>query len=202
MAVQDQKRKLIIDAAVKRFQRYGLAKTTMEEIARDLDISKGSLYYYFADKDSIYVAAIEQIVNTVFEDISAFTKTTSSMKAVQERYQMLKEKVLSDYHFLFGIHEWISDRPSSLMRQVSDLVEQSEIQFLSQWIEKGQALGEVSKEHDPGKVAMILAGTLFGNWVVWCKRQGNELDLQNREKLQEYMQLENTLLNIFFRGLR
>ncbi len=72
MAEPDHKKVMILEAALKRFKRFGLSKTTMEEIARDLDISKGSLYYYFTDKESIYVAVVENIIAECFQDMSQF----------------------------------------------------------------------------------------------------------------------------------
>lgn len=49
----DEKRVKILDVAKKRFAHYGLAKTTMAEIAKDLAFSKALLYYYFPDKNSL-----------------------------------------------------------------------------------------------------------------------------------------------------
>jgi TetR/AcrR family transcriptional regulator len=56
----DDKQELIIKIAQKRFGIYGIEKTSMREIAGDLRISKGLLYYYFPDKESIYKAVIEK----------------------------------------------------------------------------------------------------------------------------------------------
>ncbi len=50
----------ILDAAMKRFGYYGLAKTTMSEIASDVGLSKASLYYYFADKDALFRAVVKR----------------------------------------------------------------------------------------------------------------------------------------------
>lgn len=49
---------LILEVAQKRFGMYGLGKTTMKEIADDLNLSKGSLYYYFSDKEHLYQAVV------------------------------------------------------------------------------------------------------------------------------------------------
>lgn len=202
MAEQDQKREVILEAALKRFKRFGLAKTTMEEIARDLEISKGSLYYYFPDKDRIYVGVIERIVSQCFTDVSATLESALSVKEVMEKYLSVKERILLDYHFLFGIHEWVSDKPSSLMRQVGDLVHQSEISFLSAWIRKGKALGEVAERHDPEKTADLLVHVLFGLWVIWCKWQAAGFELQNSDNIKEFMNRERAVLSIFFQGLK
>ncbi len=57
---RDAKADLIIAAAQKRFGLYGVEKTSMREIAGDLKISKGLLYYYFPDKENLYKAVIEK----------------------------------------------------------------------------------------------------------------------------------------------
>ena len=46
----DVKRQKILEAARRRFAHYGMAKTTMAEIAQDLSFSKALLYYYFQIK--------------------------------------------------------------------------------------------------------------------------------------------------------
>jgi TetR/AcrR family transcriptional regulator len=56
----DDKSELILRTAQKRFGLYGIEKTSMREIAGDLGISKGLLYYYFPDKESIYKAVVEK----------------------------------------------------------------------------------------------------------------------------------------------
>jgi TetR/AcrR family transcriptional regulator len=50
----------ILVAAQKRFGMYGLEKVTMKEIASDLNMTKGSLYYYFPDKEHLYMAVIQK----------------------------------------------------------------------------------------------------------------------------------------------
>jgi len=49
-------RERIIEAAAKRFKHYGYAKTSMAEIAADLQMSPGNLYRYFPGKIDIALA--------------------------------------------------------------------------------------------------------------------------------------------------
>ena len=58
----DDKRQRILDAARERFRHYGVRKTTMHEIARDVGIAVGTLYLYFKDKDDLLVACTEEYV--------------------------------------------------------------------------------------------------------------------------------------------
>jgi len=49
----------ILKAAKKRLINYGLDKTTMNEIADDIGMSKASLYYYFTNKEDLFRAVIQ-----------------------------------------------------------------------------------------------------------------------------------------------
>ncbi|HNR41131.1 MAG TPA: TetR/AcrR family transcriptional regulator [Bacteroidales bacterium] len=55
---KENKAEAIIAAAQKRFALFGIEKTPMREIARDLRISKAALYYYFPDKESLYKSVL------------------------------------------------------------------------------------------------------------------------------------------------
>jgi TetR/AcrR family fatty acid metabolism transcriptional regulator len=50
----------ILDAALGRFLRYGLKKTTMQEVARDAGVAVGTLYLYFEDKDALVVGCADR----------------------------------------------------------------------------------------------------------------------------------------------
>ena len=63
----DKKRELIIEGAAKRFIHYGINKTTMNEIADDLSVTKPSLYYYFPDKSSLVHGVIDKIFSDYFD---------------------------------------------------------------------------------------------------------------------------------------
>src|ERR1700730_4558145 len=56
----------IIGGARTLFEKYGLKKTTMEDIAREVGKGKSSLYYYFPSKYEIFEAVVEQEINEFF----------------------------------------------------------------------------------------------------------------------------------------
>ena len=56
----DKDRKIqILKAAVKRFAKHGLNKTTLDEIARDLRIGKATIYNYFESKEELFYETIK-----------------------------------------------------------------------------------------------------------------------------------------------
>ncbi|OYD47551.1 hypothetical protein CHU00_01365 [Sphingobacterium cellulitidis] len=56
----------IIDAALKRFSHFGFHKTTMNEIADDMRITKANLYYYYPDKSTLILDVLIKIANDVY----------------------------------------------------------------------------------------------------------------------------------------
>lgn len=57
----------ILDAAVKNFQHYGVSKTTMSDIAKDVGMSTANLYRYFKNKDDIAFACAQRCLTDRFK---------------------------------------------------------------------------------------------------------------------------------------
>src|SRR5437868_14768156 len=56
------KRRQILDGARKVFMNLGFDGASMNEIARSAGVSKGTLYVYFADKNRLFEAIVEEEV--------------------------------------------------------------------------------------------------------------------------------------------
>lgn len=59
----------IIEAAQKLFQQFGLAKTTMEDIAKAIGKGKSSLYYYYSTKEEIFQAVVDKEKENIEQNI-------------------------------------------------------------------------------------------------------------------------------------
>ncbi len=61
----------IIDAAERQFFSRGFENVTMEDIAKELELAKGTLYLYFKNKDELYFAIVlrgVRIMNRMFKE--------------------------------------------------------------------------------------------------------------------------------------
>lgn len=82
---RSQKRKKIVDKAWELFAKNGYKETKVEDITKDLGISKGSFYTYFATKDELLYEVLGKIkkeINRNLENINV---------------NQVPEKVLEDY---------------------------------------------------------------------------------------------------------
>ncbi len=82
----DVRKQEILKGALKVFAIKGYDKTTITDIARELGISQGLCYRYYASKEEIYDAALEEYANYIL---------TSNLKRFNDDNRSFKEKILS-----------------------------------------------------------------------------------------------------------
>ena len=55
---KEQRRAVIIAAAEKLFLSRGFDQVSMDEIAREAELSKGTLFFYFKNKETLYITLV------------------------------------------------------------------------------------------------------------------------------------------------
>lgn len=58
---RDQRVRQIVKTAAELFGEHGYDAVSVDDVAERLDVTKGSLYYYFASKDDLATAAVETL---------------------------------------------------------------------------------------------------------------------------------------------
>lgn len=102
---KEHRREEIIKAGEKLFLKKGLYGTTMDEIARKCELSKGTLYLYFSSKEQLYFEivcrAMDRLYHTFVQTIEgALTPLKSSHALVKVIIVFLKKKgnILESLH--------------------------------------------------------------------------------------------------------
>jgi AcrR family transcriptional regulator len=82
----------ILASAETVFARSGYYEARMEDIAREAELAKGTLYYYFKSKDEIYLHLLEREARAVHEEISRrITEDASLLEALREAFDLYLE---------------------------------------------------------------------------------------------------------------
>ena len=89
---KEQMRKEILDASLKAFLRYGFHKTTMEKIAKEAKIAKGTLYLYFGSKEEL----TQSISSTHFIALKKRLIPNTEVKTLDELLQHIKSALIID----------------------------------------------------------------------------------------------------------
>lgn len=78
----------ILSEAEKLFWRYGVRSVTMDDIARQLGISKKTIYQHFSDKEEILYQVLEQKINEDVTQIQCFA--VEGVNPIEELMMMLE----------------------------------------------------------------------------------------------------------------
>jgi len=138
----------VIRAARGLFQRYGLIKTTMEEIARAAGKGKSSLYYYYANKDEIFDAVVQEDMEETFSQVKAAVERATTAEAKLKAFSSTKIKALSQKVSLYGIvFGEIADNPQ-LIKRLKKRYEAREMELLRGVLAFGMANDEFKRVDD------------------------------------------------------
>ncbi|OYD14657.1 hypothetical protein CH333_07500 [candidate division WOR-3 bacterium JGI_Cruoil_03_44_89] len=70
MAMKEEKREIILQNARGLFARYGLKKTSVDDIAAAAKIGKATIYYYFKGKHEIFKTVVERELKILKDAVS------------------------------------------------------------------------------------------------------------------------------------
>lgn len=195
----DKKRTQILEAATRRFAHFGLAKTTMAEIAQDLSFSKALLYYYFPDKNALYAAVLEHVINQSFDEMGVAVSTiTDCYEAMMFILDKRIEFVTRYYNLLEYSISAVQQVPD-VMACVLEDSKDKERNILATILQKGIDAGRLQVD-DVKETAEILLFALVGMRFSILKDIKGVL-FPTKEEFDRILALQKKMAAIFLRGL-
>ena len=101
-------RKKLHKVAKECLQRYGVKKTTVDQMAAMADISKGSFYNFYSSKEMLFFAVLEEyqidVMNRLTEQLGMETKIDTN-RLVQLLYDFYQDFRYSFMYTIFKNHE-------------------------------------------------------------------------------------------------
>ncbi|BBM58242.1 TetR family transcriptional regulator [Leptotrichia trevisanii] len=83
-SVKSQKRKKIVDKAWELFAKNGYEETKVEDITKELGVSKGSFYTYFATKDELLYEILGKIKKEIIDTLETIDTNQVSEKILED----------------------------------------------------------------------------------------------------------------------
>lgn len=145
MAKALKKRLEILDAATYRFAHFGVAKTTMAEIASDLSLSKASLYYYYPDRNNLFAAVLDRIISEMTDEINEKLANDLASDPYQAMEYVLDARIIfltRHYKLLEGLGT-ISQEISPVIGEAINRGREMELQILRRILAQGMANGKL-----------------------------------------------------------
>jgi len=189
---QEEKRRLLLDAAVRVFARKGFHASRVGDIAEEAGVSHGLLYHYFSSKD--------ELLETVFRE--TWTELLDAIRAVEESDAPAREQLRQVAAIL--LRSWRRD-PDLVRVLVREIARSPELQSrldevraafaaIERIVRNGQAAGEFRAELDARLASTVFYGGLeeiLTGWVLGVLPDGDE----------EVARAERTVVDVVCGGL-
>ncbi len=196
---QDQKREAIIEAAIKRFAHFGVAKTTMAEIAADLSFSKASLYYYFPDKLNLYAEVLATIAKSGTQSYEEeMTRENDPFKAIQNFLQLRTDFIIRYHNILEYVRSFTRSNLPVELQPVFAHFKKIELQRIIAILEKGIQTG-VFKIKDTKKKAELFFDFMESFRIVHLSQSASLMP--DKKEFQAILKREQEFALVFFNGL-
>lgn len=117
---REETRDLILDAADRLLARYGYRKMSVDDIAREVGIGKGTIYLHFSSKEEVALSRIDRVIEQLKDRLLEMAR--SADPAPERLRRMLLERVLYRFDAVQHYTESLNDifatvRPGLLARR-------------------------------------------------------------------------------------
>jgi len=187
----EEKRRQLLDAAVRVFARKGFHASRVSDIAEEAGVAHGLLYHYFKSKD--------QVLEAVFHDnwsvlLARIASVEESDEPAADQLRHIAAVVLRTWLHLPDVVRVVIrefGRSPELAERIGELAQP--IDSIARVIERGVQRGEF-KQVDPRVAATVVYGSideLLTAWVLDRLPSGEE----------DVAAAEQTLVEVSLRGL-
>ena len=196
---KERRRQQIIVAAKRVFSQKGFNKATMEDIAQEAELSPGTLYLYFKNKEELYASLSLRILQYLHirvehvnkEELSAEARLDALVEAMYDVYAFDPLILINMFHLQSS--ETLKNLSEKLMAEIEDLSRKS-IGAIATVFERGIDAG-VFESYHPVALADIF-WALFSGVILWTTSK--KIINEEKDYLKETLRIA---FEMFQRGI-
>jgi len=166
--VSEERKNQILDAAMETFSKVGFHKARMSDIAETSGLSKGSLYWYFENKNDLIVKLLARVFEPELKDLRVLL---TDPRPICDRLLVYAEHGADDMIKMLKWMPIVYDFIALAFRQETIKVSmrkfyQQNMEILEALIQQGLDSGEL-KADNAKDAAIAIGAILEGTVVLW-----------------------------------
>ncbi|MBT8283672.1 MAG: TetR/AcrR family transcriptional regulator [Muriicola sp.] len=174
------------------FYKKGYYNTSIDDILKELDLSKGAFYYHFQSKEDFFVSIVQNMVvrkvyNLMIEPIEGKADPFTSIERCFENALATAEHNELDYGFVLGnfITEF-NGRNEEISKYLKDIYKVWEVNLVST-LQKGKTDGYIARHVDSEGVASFLIASYMGIRVLMVEGNSKMLAYHYMQQIKQYL---------------
>jgi TetR/AcrR family transcriptional regulator, fatty acid metabolism regulator protein len=182
-AAQEERRRQILDAAVRTFAKKGYHACRVSDISEEAGVAYGLVYHYFESKDAVLEAIFREMWGMMVGAINAVESLDDSPREQLRKACAIVLRTWRDYPDVVRVLvREVARSGEQLQREVEEIAHA--FQALQRIVERGQEEGEFRRDLSPRLAAWIIYGALeeiLTGWVLG-RLPGSEEDIRDAEQ--------------------
>jgi len=152
------KRRAILSAAERQFARKAYHEVTLEEIAVEAEVAKGTLYLYFASKTELYLALIVESFGPMVERLEEQAATVAE-KSAWSAIALIVKELLNFKREHPALHEVLRETSRASQEAIFSDLKESLAALIERTLRKGISVGEIV-DPEPEATAELILSTI------------------------------------------
>ena len=158
----EQTKQAIMDSALALFYEKGFTRTTFDELAKRINLTKGAVYWHFRNKADLLAELMRQKFCAKKDQVIKDNTNIDSVAQLRAYFQTMCASIENDPEFcrflkFMVFHmEWSDNIFNHIVKQLSDIVEQPRAK-LKERLTFLQKSGEISPNANIDETALLLS---------------------------------------------
>ena len=182
---------IILENAVKLFLKNGYQLVSMDDVAKECDVTKATVYYYYSTKAELFTDAMVQMMIRISDRIKEILSIERPLK--DNLLEIVKIHLQATFDI--DLKTFIKDAKISLTDEQMiqmNYAEEKMYEVIENAIENAMNKGEIPKGNSKFATHAFFA----------ILKVGNFRDMNNHSIINSIDEMANEIVNFFWRGMK
>jgi TetR/AcrR family fatty acid metabolism transcriptional regulator len=171
---REDKRRRIIDAAVKVFAEKGFFGSRVSEIAEAAGVADGTIYLYFKSKDDILISLFQEKMSEIVKELQTILADIPDPEVKMRRYVVEHLKLVARQPELMQVLTIELRQSARFIKEYSPKGFARYLAVIGSIIEEGQRAGVFRKDLDHGILRRAVFGLVDEISLEWVLRSRDQ----------------------------
>ncbi len=174
------------------FYKKGFYNTSVDDILKELSLSKGAFYYHFPSKEDFFISIIQNLIvrkvySLLIEPIEGKEDPVTLLESCFENALGIAEHNELDYGFVLGnfINEF-NGRNDEISKYLRDIYKVWEVNIVTT-LQKGKTDGYIARHIDSEGVAAYLISSYMGIRMLMVEGNSKTLAYHYMQQTRQYL---------------